>query len=92
MAVERNAVLHQASDALAATVGGQLVLLSPRDLSYHAVDAVGADIWRRTETPTTMDDIVSDLVCRYDVSEEQCRHDVSAFIERMRDIGVIECS
>jgi Coenzyme PQQ synthesis protein D (PqqD) len=76
--------------AVDAVVDGQTVLLSPLDFSYHSLDPVGARIWELLAEPLTMDELVEVLSGEYEVAPEQCRGDVSPFIERMVAIGAVD--
>lgn len=92
MTIPGHAIVRRTPAALAALIDDQVVVLSPRDLSYQAVDPIGANIWNRLAEPTALDDLISGLTSQYEVSDEQCRRDTIAFLERMSDLGVIEWS
>ena len=81
--------IQRAPGAVQAVVDDQLVLLSPIDFSYHAVDPVGARIWEILEQPHTIDQIVATLTTLYSVDPDTCRTDVEPFIDRMVEIGVL---
>jgi hypothetical protein len=57
--------------------------------AYYDTDAIGADIWRRLESPTRVGDLCAALVQRYDVQPEQCEADVLAFLRDAYREGVI---
>lgn len=83
---------QRAVGAVDAVVDGQVVLLSPDDLSYHALDPVGAAVWSLLATPQTVDELVDALTTRFTVSAEQCRADLDPFLSRMTTIGVLTAS
>ena len=83
---------RRAVGAVDAVVDGQIVLLSPIDLSYHALNRVGAAAWELLATPATQDDLVDSLAQRFTVSPEQCRTDLAPFLARMTAIGVLTVS
>lgn len=72
-----------------AFVDDQLVVLSPKDFSYHALDPVGAKIWELLAEPRTFGSLIDTLVDHYRVDADSCRLDTSPFVNRMMEIGVI---
>jgi hypothetical protein len=81
---------RRAVGAVDAVVDGQTVLLSPRDLSYHSLDRVGACVWDLLSEPQTVDRMVDSLQASFNVTEEQCRADLEPFLARMTAIGILE--
>lgn len=82
--------VRRVPSAVDAVVDGQTVLLSPLDFSYHSLDAVGARIWELLAEPRTTDELVATLCREYEVAPEQCRADVTPFLERMVSIGAVD--
>ena len=85
-------VIQRAPGAVEAKVDDQVVLLSPLDFSYHSLDPVGARIWLLLETPLTFGDLITELTASYSIDAETCRADVTPFVERMSEIGVLTSS
>ncbi len=85
-------VIQRASGAVEAKVDDQVVLLSPLDFSYHALDPIGAQIWALLDKPLIFGDLISQLVGLFSIDEHTCRSDVAPFINRMTEIGVLTLS
>jgi len=85
-------VYSRATGAVDAVVDGQVVLLSPADFSYHALDRVGARVWALLAEPATIDALVAALQEEFDVSDGQCRADVEPFLTKMTAIGILTAS
>jgi hypothetical protein len=83
---------RRAVGAVDAVVDGQTVLLSPRDLSYHSLDRVGARVWDLLAQPQSADGLVDSLQDQFNVTEDQCRADLEPFLARMIAIGILEVS
>ena len=81
--------ITRAPGAVEALVDDRVVLLSPIDFSYHALDPVGARIWSLLETQRAFGDLISELTASYSIDEQTCRADVLPFVERMSEIGVL---
>ena len=81
---------RRAPGAIAAQIDDQIVVLSPVDFTYHALDAVGASVWNLLSDPMNLDQIIEGLTASYDVTPDQCRTDVVPFLDRMMTIGALE--
>ena len=90
--MQEHAVLQRAPGAVEAKVDDQVVLLSPLDFSYHALDPVGARIWSLLEDPLTFGELIAELTAGYSIDPETCRADVAPFVERMTEIGMLTSS
>lgn len=53
------------------------------------VNATGAYIWELLEAEQTADTLVAALLERYEVTEQQARSDVAAFIGKLKPTGAI---
>ena len=77
-------------------VGGQVFILMP-DSTMHilenesAVHLYGA-LPAEGETGATLDDLSQDLSAHFEVSVDQARVDVRAFIERLIEAGVVRAT
>ena len=81
---------RRAPGAIAAQIDDQIVVLSPIDYTYHALDTVGASVWNLLSDPMNLDQLVDGLTAAYDVTPDQCRADVVPFLDRMMTIGALE--
>lgn len=70
-------------------IGNEVGMLDLESGNYHVLDDISAVIWEMLETQSSMDDIVSQLIKLYDVSEEQCRVDVEKLFEKMVKNSII---
>lgn len=75
--------------AIDAVVDGDVVVLSPVNLSYHVLDRVGARVWSMLADAMTAEALVAALVEQFDVEPDQCQADVQPFLTRMVEIGVL---
>lgn len=80
---------RRAPGAVDAVIDGQIVLLSPVDFSYHALDRVGGRVWALLETPRADADLVEALTAEFAVDEDRCRADLAPFLARMVTIGTL---
>lgn len=82
----------QSRDPLAAEVDGEVVLMSVDLGRYFGLDVIGADVWRRMETPVRVSDLCAALAADYDGAPEVIERDVLELLHRMADRGLIEIS
>ena len=67
-------------DFVSTDMDGETVLMSIEHGSYFGVGGVAALIWEKLEQPRTEDELVSLIQAEFDVSEQDCRKDVQAFL------------
>jgi hypothetical protein len=70
-------------------LGGEMMIMSPRDASLFNLNDVGSVIWNAADGRTSLDDIVT-LLCReFDVERDVARRDAEAFIEELAAHGIL---
>lgn len=62
-------------------LAGETVLMDKQTGDYFGINKVGTAIWELLETPSTTDQIVTQLLERYEIDEATCRTEVSAFLD-----------
>jgi hypothetical protein len=75
---------------IAAPVGDELVMLSVEQGKYFALNEGAAAVWRGIEHPMTFEDLCAEILERYDVSPDECRRDVSRFVEELHAKGLVQ--
>lgn len=86
--------MKRSADFLLRDVAGALVIV-PVGAAVSGfpgmitLNASGAYIWELLEQEQTVESLVDALTARYEVSEDQARSDVEAFVDRLRSTGAI---
>jgi hypothetical protein len=75
---------------LAAEVGDDLVMLHVEKGAYYDTNAVGAEIWRRLDSPSRVGDLCAAVRETYDVDRADCERDVLRFLNEACREGVIQ--
>lgn len=70
-------------------VPGELVLFDQQGNAYHALDAIGSEIWRQLAANGDVDAVIADLTERYDAPPERIAEDVRGFVATARDKGLL---
>ena len=81
--------ISRADGFTTAPVQDELMMLNVEQGAYYSLDPIAAEIWNMLESPLTVNEIVANLLKRYDVSQEQCETDVLAFLGEMLGNGMI---
>src|SRR5512140_1744396 len=68
-----------------AEIGTSIILFSGK---MHALNILGTEIWKVCDGKT-MEEIVSELRESFDVEEEVLKKDVCAFLENLKEIGLV---
>ena len=68
---------------------GEAVIVSPQDSTLHTLNEVGTLVWEAADGRTPVAAIVARLCSQYDVATPDAERDVEAFVERLRERGLI---
>ncbi|PWC53004.1 hypothetical protein TSO221_12255 [Azospirillum sp. TSO22-1] len=88
--LDRNTRVRRVVDVLATEVDGEVVMMDVEKGVYFGLDAIGTDIWKRLETPTTAAALASDLSRHYDAEAATIERDVLALLSGMAEQGLVE--
>lgn len=67
----------------------RIALLSLENNSYYDLGSTGSEIWRILSKGTTVHDLVTALVERFEVSREDCETQLRDFVGRLLDEGLV---
>ena len=76
-------------DLVAAPVGDELVMFSAELGKYYALNEGAAAVWQGIERPVTVEQLCAALQERFDVSPEECRRDVSRYVDELDAKGLV---
>lgn len=80
---------QQSQNQVGSAVADEYVIMGLRNSKYYGLKTTGSYIWELLAAPISQDDIVTALLDTYDVSPEQCRQDVAAFLKHLADEALI---
>jgi predicted deacylase len=86
--------LKRTPDVVERTVADETFLLPVRGelaktVEMFALSEVGRFIWSRADGSRGVPELVAEVVRDFDVTEEQARADVAAFVEQLRAYGLV---
>ena len=86
------AYLTQSSRTAWRVYDGEAVLLCPDDSTLNTLNAVGTLIWESADGKTPVSTIVARICDDFDVDPERAERDTMAFIEKLRERGLLTVS
>lgn len=61
-------------------VAGEAAIITPGDSQLHILNEVGTHIWELCDGAISLDEIVTELLASFDVSEATAREEAEAFL------------
>ena len=71
-------------------IEGEVVVLDLRSSTYLKVGGSGAELWPVLAEGATAEDLAARLVDAYGIEPDQARRDVDAFVDQVREQGLLE--
>ena len=69
---------------------GEVAILHIQNGMYYSLDALGADIWERIQTPKKVSKIRDAIIAEYAVDQDRCEQDLFSFLQKMARLGLID--
>jgi Coenzyme PQQ synthesis protein D (PqqD) len=77
------------ADISARTIGGETIVLDLPSSQYFAITGIGSRVFELLTEERSVDDLVATILAEYDVDEGTARHDVEAFVDRLRNAKLL---
>jgi hypothetical protein len=82
--------VRQSKDQVSCNLNGEVAILHLKSTHYFGLNELGAYIWQALSEPRTVSEICKALLDHFDVDDERCRTDVSEFLTKLEQAGLIE--
>ncbi|HEY9190788.1 MAG TPA: PqqD family protein [Sulfurovum sp.] len=79
-----------ADTVFAQEVDDEMVILDMESENYFGLDEVGTSIWQAMQEHGTLQDVFDALLEQYDVEPEILEKDLSDFVEKLLESGLVE--
>ena len=79
-----------ADTVFAQEVDGEMVLLDMESENYFGLDEVGTAIWQAMQEKETLKEVFETLLEQYEVEPEMLEKDLSDFVEKLLESGLVE--
>jgi hypothetical protein len=73
----------------AAELDGEICLFHPENAQYLNLNSTGSAIWTLLEDSTDREDLVAQLLARFEVDEAICRRETEAFLAEALALGML---
>lgn len=77
-------------EVLSRELRGESVLLDLASERYFGLDDVGTGMWRALTEADCVENALEALLREYDVEPDRLRSDVTAFVERLVEAGLVD--
>ena len=79
------------SDALLSNnLGDDVVMMDIEQGAYYGLEGVASRIWEFAETPVSVGLLCDRLTTEYEISPQQCRQEVTAFLGDLVDRNIVQ--
>jgi len=81
-------VVHRdvAGETFLVPIRGRLAELQ----ELFVLNEVGSWVWQRLDEPRSVQELTADLVREFEVTDDQARNDITAFLHQLREAGLAE--
>ena len=84
--------IARSKSVAARMLGGEMMIMSPRDTTLFNLNDVGSVIWQSADGQTPLHAIVERLCAEFDVAPEVARQDAETFIQELAGHGIMHVS
>ena len=88
--VELNRKVIIPETIFAQEIDDEMVLLDMNSEHYFGLDAVGRTIWQAMQRCSTLQEVLEQLLDRYEVEESVLKKDLTLFVDKLVENGLIE--
>lgn len=83
-------LIYRSESALSSPIEDELVMFDSQAGKYYGLNEVAASIWNHLSEAMTVAALGDRLAAEYDITPDQCRAELLAFLPRMQERGLIE--
>ena len=85
-----HSVVVAAKDGLFREVEKEVAILNQKNGTYYGLDRVGAYVWKLVQQPTSVAEIRSAMLEKYEIDEACCERELIDLLDQLRSEGLIE--
>jgi hypothetical protein len=74
---------------LISELGDEMVMMDVESGNYIGLNQTGRVIWELIEQPLKVDDLIKQLLSRYDISYEECSQDTLEYLNKMNEQKIL---
>jgi hypothetical protein len=89
MTLTDDSLLRRNPEMVFSNMDDEIVLMSVENSEYYGLDPVGSRIWELLVNSKKFSELITVLLEEYDVSPEECRRDMTAFLIDLAEKKII---
>jgi hypothetical protein len=82
--------ISQCEGNIVSDMDGEKVMMSIKNGKYYNLGEIGGVIWEGITEPTTVQDLIKNLLTQFEVEQSPCEDQVIKFLEHLQQEGLIE--
>jgi hypothetical protein len=88
--INTNTVISRRKDGLLISeLGNEMVMMDIESGNYIGLNETGRIIWELIEQPIKVDDLIKQLITRYDTSYDECSRDTIEYLNKMDEQKIL---
>jgi hypothetical protein len=87
--ISEQTVICRSDALLSNNLGDDVVMMDIEQGAYYGLEGVAARIWEMTEKPVSVGELCDNLEREYEVSREQCRAEVTRFLNDLLNRKIV---
>lgn len=88
--VHHKNLIVRTNDILSSNIDSETILLHIKNSKYYGMDTIGSRIWQLLEHPIEVNAVIQTLVEEYEVTFENCEHDVLLFLSQLLEEKLLQ--
>ena len=85
-----NQILVRNKNLFFAALDDEIAMLDEQSGNYFTLNSVASKIWKILEEPTSLTDLIRQLIKVYEVDSKQCEQEVVQFLSELAEHNLIE--
>ncbi|MGA6841345.1 lasso peptide biosynthesis PqqD family chaperone [Priestia megaterium] len=81
--IAKNTLVSQKPGNIVSDMDGEKVMLSIQSSKYFNLGEIGGEIWGLIKEPTSIHNLVKTIQSQYDVDQDECEQQVTAFLNQL---------
>jgi hypothetical protein len=83
-------VSRRKNGLLVSELGNEIVMMDIESGNYIGLNETGKAIWEMIEQPVKVDELIKQLLARYEISYEECSQDTLEYLNKMNEQKILE--
>ncbi|MFJ5759867.1 lasso peptide biosynthesis PqqD family chaperone [Neobacillus sp. NPDC093182] len=87
--LELDNIIVQSQGNVVSNMDGEKVMMSIQNGKYYNLGEIGGRIWDMIEKPTSVNNLIVNLISEYNIEKSDCEQQVVSFLASLKKEGLI---